>query len=55
MQYIPETLKEYIYKKNLSLEQMINLGKQLTSAIETMHRSGVVHRDLKPENILIQN
>ena len=37
MEYVPEVLKDYIYKKDLSIEQMIDFGKQLVRAVEVMH------------------
>lgn len=55
MEYIPDLLKEYVYRKKLSLEELVDLSKQLIRGVEILHQSGIVHRDLKPENILIQN
>jgi tetratricopeptide (TPR) repeat protein len=37
----------------LPLERMLNIARQLCSALEAAHAEGVVHRDLKPQNILL--
>jgi tetratricopeptide (TPR) repeat protein len=33
--------------------EILNLGKQLASGLETAHREGVIHRDLKPDNLRV--
>lgn len=48
-----ETLAKRLQKGPLPLEQVLKYGAQITDALETAHRSGVVHRDLKPGNIMI--
>ncbi|MDX2025306.1 serine/threonine-protein kinase [Microcella sp.] len=37
----------------LSVPDVLRIGVQIGSAIETAHRSGVLHRDIKPSNILM--
>ncbi len=37
----------------LQVERVVNIAKQLASALEAAHAEGVVHRDLKPRNVLI--
>ena len=37
----------------LQTERVVNIAKQLASALEAAHAEGVVHRDLKPRNVLI--
>jgi serine/threonine-protein kinase len=41
-------------EKQLSFELIFNTMFQISNAIETAHRSGVVHCDLKPENIFLE-
>ncbi len=37
----------------LPTDQAVSLTIQILSALEYIHRNGVVHRDLKPENIMV--
>lgn len=56
MEYIDGTdLKKYI-KQNfpLSLLKIIDLMKQIVSAVKYAHQCSIIHRDLKPQNILIR-
>jgi serine/threonine protein kinase len=36
----------------LSVNDTLRIGVQLTSAVETAHRAGILHRDIKPGNVL---
>ncbi len=56
MPYIAgETLRERLERQTqLSLDESIELARQVASALDYAHRQGVVHRDIKPENILLQ-
>lgn len=47
------SLSSLLRQQRLSLRQSINVALQLASALEAVHRVGVVHRDLKPDNVLV--
>jgi len=55
MQYVEgESLRAVIDRQGpLPLDQLLWLGGQLASALDYVHRHGVIHRDIKPENILL--
>lgn len=38
----------------LSLEEALDLFRQMVDGLDHMHRHGVMHRDLKPSNVIIQ-
>ncbi len=37
----------------LTWEQAIHVGRQVTSALEHAHNAGIIHRDLKPANLFL--
>jgi len=37
----------------LPVDRVVNIAKQLASALDAAHSEGVVHRDLKPRNVLM--
>ena len=39
-------------RAHFSVAQVLRIGIQIGSAVETSHRNGVLHRDIKPQNIL---
>lgn len=39
-------------RAHFSVPQVLRIGIQIGSAVETSHRNGVLHRDIKPQNIL---
>lgn len=51
--YPPPNLGVRAATERFSVAEVLRTGIQITSAVETAHRSGILHRDIKPANILI--
>ena len=50
-----ESLRQRLERQTqLSIEEAIEITRQVAAALDYAHRQGVVHRDIKPENILLQ-
>ncbi len=53
MMYYPKAnLAERVRRGRLAVAEVLRVGIQIGSAVETAHRSGLLHRDIKPANIL---
>src|SRR5208282_2634153 len=53
-EYVPGvTLNAKIAGRPLPEDEVVHLGKQLASGLESAHRQGVIHRDLKPGNLRV--
>src|SRR5206468_946368 len=51
--YIPHTLKLDLHRQGrLPVDECIQIGLALTTALEHLHAHGLVHRDIKPSNII---
>jgi serine/threonine protein kinase/tetratricopeptide (TPR) repeat protein len=48
-----ETLRQHINGKPLPIEQILDLGIQISSAVEAAHSKGIIHRDIKPSNVFV--
>jgi predicted Ser/Thr protein kinase len=54
MEYLEgETLAHRLRKGALAPEQVLQYAIQITDALDTAHRHGVIHRDVKPGNIML--
>ena len=49
-----ELFKHIVKKKHLEENEASFFFCQLISALETIHKEGIVHRDIKPENLLLK-
>jgi serine/threonine protein kinase len=50
-----ETLRERINQGPLTPGAVLDIGLQITAALDAAHRVGIIHRDIKPENVMVRS
>jgi non-specific serine/threonine protein kinase len=54
MAYSPgKSLEDRLARKDLSLEDIIDIGLAVARGLQRAHEAGIVHRDIKPSNLFI--
>jgi serine/threonine protein kinase len=49
-----QTLREFMAeRKRLSLDEVVEIAKQVCAGLAAAHKLGIVHRDIKPDNIML--
>lgn len=53
MEFCPGSLAQRYRIERVPVDEVLNIGVKMASALESAHRAGLVHRDVKPSNILV--
>ncbi|ALJ19745.1 serine/threonine-protein kinase [Microbacterium sp. No. 7] len=53
MEYCPTSLTTRYRRERIPVDDVLQLGVKIGSALESAHQAGVLHRDIKPSNVLI--
>src|SRR5215510_7917979 len=47
------TLKHHVMGQAVDLEILLDIGVEVTDALDAAHAQGIIHRDIKPANIFV--
>src|SRR5712691_6761280 len=48
------SLREFMTQQQMTIEQVLDIGRQIASALAAAHAAGITHRDIKPENVMVR-
>ncbi len=49
-----QTLRQKLNEGNFQISETLDIGVQITEALQAAHKAGIIHRDIKPENIMLR-